>query len=1086
MGFGSYAAFCSFRSAREHSQALKAARVQYRDENQGFDGEPEAEKPKRGRLRSSNCLAIVADGAVRLKNGGYLRGYEVVQAATFYKSEADAERLYDQLAVMLTTALPQGSSFQFRLAIHPDQGDLYFDHKLDLLAAENVHEIARIVKLNDIEHQLKLGARGYFQKSAMTLWVYIPAKHENDNLQNSLTKLFRDFGKKGFGSFKNLKTDEQTIERLINDERECFERAEKSFRQIENVSPLKLRRFSYNETATALYFSHHENAAVAPIIPSSPQTDLRAYLCGESIRANNTWYVLHGNTPVTMISLFVPPESDDGNPGCYGGIMRVLSDNPKLSFRHSIITEYITLDKEKMNKSLDKRLKRLERTSTKPTGEVRFDEQKGRAYAEIKRIKQELTSSGKQIVQMRFYILCYGDPATTRQELEESVERLEKNSDEVISFIRRTMAGADASREEPSAIRALYERTLLGEMTSVPTEREIEEQADSLCAFIPAESTWQGIKNPHSIFPLTTGKLLPLNFFRNDLTSSPLIIVLGEPGSGKTFLMQELIMDVLAKLPFAQVNACDYGESMRPMVEMFGGRHLRFTLDEVRTINIWDYDGLEDGEPPDEAQINLVVEDTLILLRISGESRETKLQDSVLRKCVKEVYDNEIPHNKRGVRRHEPVLSHLVNKLKHRHFDSPESARIADELAELLEDFIGHPWLDAPTHESYRQNSRLDVFELGSLKDFPQDVRRALAFRVGARVSRSIGARINGQRTPKLNVFDEMHEFREGDLSVILKAVEKGARHGRKENAITMLGTHTYADLRDLHGLTSTAGCVIVGKQDDLADLKAHRGWSDAVEHGIKSIHNMKGAFSQFVVSIGKGETQQVEKIQVNASPLVLWAFSSDPVERNARVFVQDQFPHWTTAEVVAWLAERYPNGLSLIGKSMVDRQFIELEKTIQTSNGLAGLPTGRVSENEAERFETVEKQDYRLLPAKTESETGENLSVVPFSDASRDFSEFAANYSLENSSPASGLEKIIEENDEAILAEVVEAEPSQISKEVKEGMMKAFREFFGDDIDDEARLEKGRNLAKQLGVDIPGVIVVEPNEEEIYETQSK
>lgn len=60
-------------------------------------------------------------------------------------------------------------------------------------------------------------------------------------------------------------------------------------------------------------------------------------------------------------------------------------------------------------------------------------------------------------------------------------------------------------------------------------------------------------------------------------------------------LLGRLINDVLATKARACIRAVDFGESFGPLVDVLGGRHLRFQPGTDRTINAWDYDGLENG-----------------------------------------------------------------------------------------------------------------------------------------------------------------------------------------------------------------------------------------------------------------------------------------------------------------------------------------------------------------------------------------------------------------------------------------------------------------------------------------------------------
>jgi hypothetical protein len=52
---------------------------------------------------------------------------------------------------------------------------------------------------------------------------------------------------------------------------------------------------------------------------------------------------------------------------------------------------------------------------------------------------------------------------------------------------------------------------------------------------------------------------------------------------------------------------------------MLGGRHLRFHPGADRTINAWDYGGLENGEMPDEVQVGFVVGDLMQLARVPAD-----------------------------------------------------------------------------------------------------------------------------------------------------------------------------------------------------------------------------------------------------------------------------------------------------------------------------------------------------------------------------------------------------------------------------------------------------------------------------------
>ena len=136
------------------------------------------------------------------------------------------------------------------------------------------------------------------------------------------------------------------------------------------------------------------------------------------------------------------------------------------------------------------------------------------------------------------------------------------------------------------------------------------------------------------------------------------------------------------------------------------------------------------------------------------------LAEDILNTLVSEVYKNEAPRNAAGLPKHEPTHVHLLELLKSYPFKHKAAQERAESLSLALERFRDHPWLDAPTHPDFAVDSPFDVYELDSLEMFPPRVQESLAYRVAARVTRSIG-RLNedGTRAPTLLAFDEVHKI---------------------------------------------------------------------------------------------------------------------------------------------------------------------------------------------------------------------------------------------------------------------------------------------------------------------------------------
>ncbi|HLM62438.1 MAG TPA: hypothetical protein VK308_16675, partial [Pyrinomonadaceae bacterium] len=605
-------------------------------------------------------------------------------------------------------------------------------------------------------------------------------------------------------------------------------------------------------------------------------------------------------------------------------MMRFLTANPLLRGRLTVVSEYICFDKDESIKKLQNEIKKMKEANTRPGGLKFTDDKVKRAYIEKKQMLTELTSPGKSLTAMRFHIIVNGREVNYNDEKKAILKELDDRANDVVRLIHENMAGAQAALEDPVALRDVYEKCLIGELSPVSRYREIREQALSLACFIPAESDWTGIRHePHNSFVNTSGELVGVNLLRNPYTAIPLTVILGSTGSGKSVLAADLIAGFLAKIPHARVRACDYGGSLAPLVNLFNGRYFRFSEKDPRTINVWDYDGLESQRAPDDEQIEIVVKDTLILLAVDEKSETGRDFAAILEKCVRQVYAEEVPRNAPG-RRHEPRLLHLIRKLNNFQFDSAEDKRIGARMATRLSNFENNPWVDAPTDESFRHESHFDVYELSSLDKLPEALRSCLAFRIGARVG-SGDEEINGFNPPTLVVFDEVHELVKNEyLKYTLRGAEKTTRHGRKKNKVPILITHSFDDIIDFPGFTSNIGTMFVGKQDDITSLKAHKKWNDTAERTVYNIENQKGLAHQFLFTTGQGDRQKMTTIQVYLSPTSYWTFTTDPPDDEARKIVQNAFPHWNSRQVIVVLARQHPHGLAAAGLSKIDEVWLK------------------------------------------------------------------------------------------------------------------------------------------------------------------
>jgi hypothetical protein len=863
----------------------------------------------------------IHNDALRHKDGALTVAYSVEAPATMFADDSLVDIRYDDLARMLAFEKPAGTVIQFRYSTIPDPGYAIIN-LISSRAEQGTHTLASLLQaanLDYIEHSAKSLP---YRRSVVTMWVRVPPKKRVNSTIGALADFKRAFREavktrgvisavRALPEIYSHTADDAVVRHTLGDEKRNYYHANRVWHQIENSSPLSLRRFTRQEMWEAVFMGHCQNATSVPVLPQKPGRDLRDYLCGETIEGELN-YLMHGECPVAIVSMFTPP-----NEFVTADALRTLIGRRDFNTRHTIVTEYLFPEQRKETKRLDRRIKQVKRTFTR-----RDNPEGAAALRSLRAVRDEVAGARESLLPIRFYVVLYGERARNFAELKRSIDALDEQCEKIVSVIRQ-IPGANAEREEPEALRALYPSAIAGELSPKLTGRELTEVSNSVVALTPTEDSWFGATRPHTLLSTVTGRLIGIDLFDRNQIPSPLIQIIAAPRGGKSILMAQFACDLLASLRDASINAIDIGETLLPLVTVLGGRYIRPQPGEIRAINIWSYPDLKDGEPPDDIQKALVVGDLKMLARVTDDD---KTAEDIISAVVSQVYENIVSQNGPGRPLFEPVLSHFIAQLKTYPFDSPMVRERRETLVLALSNYIGHPWLDAPTHTDYENRSPFDVFELGSLRDFPRDIKFSLAYRIAAHVARSIGRRrADGTRAPTANLFDEMWEIKE-EYPFIFKVLQHAGRKGPKENSITILATHAFEDIEDVASLSKTGNVLFVGKQlGDYSKIVNHAKLSSNGAEAISHIKTAPGRFSQFLMVIGTGPDQIVEVVQHELSPLMLWTLTTNADERNARAVVASYHPEWSEMQIHGWLAQHYPRGLTAVGLREIDQSLLEM-----------------------------------------------------------------------------------------------------------------------------------------------------------------
>ncbi|MBA3716225.1 MAG: hypothetical protein H0W76_27855, partial [Pyrinomonadaceae bacterium] len=327
-----------------------------------------AEPP--GRRRDSSIVGLYED-TLRRKDGSYTRLYDFPLPITFNAHEAVNESVCDEIGRMLAVPKPPGTVMQFRYAVSPDPGRAIAAH-LRARSYDRVYLPACRLHDNNVDFYKALADAGAFRTENASFNITVPVHLTDDDTSRGLSAFVpavlrevRDGGIRHFShavAQAHVNTrDDGVVRRLINAEAKAYEKAEKVFRFVEMQSPVPLRRLERKELWEAVYQSHCLNAPSTPHLSRVPGLDVRDYLCGETVESGG-WYMLHGSTPVAMVSMMRPGDA------LFATSMRALTAHPALTFRHTLVAEFIYLDQRRAIKQLDRRMRSVKRTNNRADG----------------------------------------------------------------------------------------------------------------------------------------------------------------------------------------------------------------------------------------------------------------------------------------------------------------------------------------------------------------------------------------------------------------------------------------------------------------------------------------------------------------------------------------------------------------------------------------------------------------------------------------------------------------------------------------------------------------------------------------------
>src|SRR5262245_1549722 len=204
-----------------------------------------------GRRRDSSIVGIF-NAALRHKDGALTVAYQVALPAAMFADDSVIDYRYDEMARLLAFDQPAGTLIQFRYATIPDRGQAIVG-VLSSRAPTGTHTLASLLQASNLNYLENVAKVLTYRQTVLTMWVRIPPQQRTSSTVVSLadfkSALCNEIKSNGFAAalrqmpvLYTRTADDSVIRRSLEDEKRAYARANTIWRQIENSSPLVLKR----------------------------------------------------------------------------------------------------------------------------------------------------------------------------------------------------------------------------------------------------------------------------------------------------------------------------------------------------------------------------------------------------------------------------------------------------------------------------------------------------------------------------------------------------------------------------------------------------------------------------------------------------------------------------------------------------------------------------------------------------------------------------------------------------------------------------------------------------------------------------
>ena len=518
-------------------------------------------------------------------------------------------------------------------------------------------------------------------------------------------------------------------------------------------------------------------------------------------------------------------------------------------------------------------------------------------------------TSSQRIVEIDLgVVVSTSAAARASAEREKAEQELARRVESVLQAFGQ-INGARGYREE-TALLPTFIAFLPGTHGVRRTNRDFTLLSGQAADFVPVEIPWTGTHNGGPAFLTRTreGTFLHFNSFSSELANGN-ILVTGKTGSGKSFLIKQLLLQTQVLNP--RIAIVTKGADYRALTELLGGQYREISLRTNLVKNPWDLQS--NCTEPDSAQIAGVASLAAHMAGKTGSDDAVTL--NFLEKAVRMTYERLLAIGKT------PRFSDLKWTLEH----YPPENSVIEQLAQLvalkLSRWTGEgvyaQLFDRETSTELEKTEDIICYDIDGLKE-SSELQTAVAFTIARAIDQQIGRKdTNGNLRATIAVFDEVWAMLADPVlgAQILNAFRTARkRYGSiiaaSQGIEDFVGTAESPHTVGLAILQNTEAKFICAQLGELSRLRDVLHLSEPAVEAVKELRNVPGHFAEsYLLVANQPESSPV--IQLTATPFDYWASTSSPVETDFRQKFAREHPELSALEVIYRLGMAYPKGLA-------------------------------------------------------------------------------------------------------------------------------------------------------------------------------